>query len=218
MIQEAEYRYRLRFSKSPEDSFGDGFKKSRNILKEIFLKNLPLASQKGKGKFSFGPALPRNYFSECEYADVWLNIRPKKEEFEKFFSSLPQGFSLISYKSIPLFFPPVEAVDSIEEYDLYPLSDISGLKTVFEKNLSLSHLEITIEKDTKIRKEDLSFWLYRAVWQSGGAVKLFIKRIKGRSIRPEAVIDRLTDSRVELSRVIKKNIYWIDSSGNLNEI
>ncbi len=212
-----EYRYRLRFSIEPDFKSADGFK-SRDALKKVFFEKLPLSADGRKVKFSFGPALAREHISECEYADVWLKERPKKEDFASFFASLPAGMSFIKAVSVPLFFPAIEAVDLIEEYALYPKTDISNLKPVFEKNIKISPFEITIEKNGNTRKEDLSLWLYKAVWQSGREISVFMKRIKGRTVRPELAVEALTQSKIDFLKVVKRNMFWSDSSGNLNEI
>lgn len=212
-----EYRYRIRFSLLPDFEVVDGFK-SRDALKKVFLEKLPLSINTGKAKFSFGPTIAREHLSECEFVDVWLKARPKKEDFASFFDSLPKGISFIKAYSIPVFFPAIEAMDLIEEYTLYPKNDISNLKNIFDKNIRLSTFEITIEKNGNKRKEDLFIWLHEAIWQNGREISVFMKRIKGRTIRPELAVQALAGSHVDFDKVVKKNMFWMDSSGNLNEI
>ncbi|GAB4030793.1 MAG: hypothetical protein Fur0012_07290 [Elusimicrobiota bacterium] len=213
------YRYRLRFAKSPAGSPSEsGFLTGQAALKKAFLEFLPLARTGKRHKFSFGPALPHDYYSECEYADVWLSERIEVKSLAEVFSRLSGGFKFIKAESLPLFFPSVEAVDTTEEYEIFTAALSEGQKQAFAVNVKVSPLLICWKGPSGEKKEaDISQWIEKAYLKDDGAI-IFLKRIKGKSVRPELVIKGLAGLEVEIKKIVKKNIFWTDSTGRLNEI
>lgn len=213
------YRYRLRFAKSPAGSPSEsGFLSGQAALKKAFLEFLPLARTGKRHKFSFGPALPHNYYSECEYADVWLSERIEEKSLAEVFSRLSGGFKFLKAESLPLFFPSVEAVDTVEEYEVFTASLSEEQKQAFAANVKVSPLLVFWEDSSGEKKEtDVSQWLDKACLTDYG-VRLFLKRVKGKSVRPELVLRGLSGAEAEIKKIVKKNIFWTDSAGRLNEI
>lgn len=77
------------------------------------------AGFEGGVKAAFGPAISMGYESDAEYIDLKFTgpvslTRVK----EKLAACLPEGFKLVGVKRIPTFFPSIEAVANVVEYEI----------------------------------------------------------------------------------------------------
>ncbi|HOJ85709.1 MAG TPA: DUF2344 domain-containing protein [Elusimicrobiales bacterium] len=180
-------RYRFIFSKSADCPI-TSFLKQIEYFRDFFVSNFDLHNGK-KTKFSFGPALPFGYESECEYVDVLLKNRMKEEEVKTIIDkNIGFGYSLLSFKTIPVHFPSVESVTDAIEYEIYPEEKIDAdliLKSeYFEKKQILN---FTQEKD-----------ILRVVLKKELSLKTMIEKLM---------------KDVKFKKIVGKKLYWQDLSG-----
>ena len=184
-------RYRFVFAKKTPLKLGEG--RTSDYLKSLFLDIFPVVKER-KTRFSFGPSLPLNFESEAEYVDVYMSYRMDesyvKDMIEKNISS---DYALLRFRTIPLYFPSVESILDAVEYEFYLEKDF-GTEFFLDSNKSLKSLDVF---DFKIN--GLSF---SVILKKGIKISDFIT---------------LFDCYTFLRR-IRKNLYWIDSNGNLRVI
>lgn len=186
-------RYRFIFAKKPDGS-DNGFLKQIEYFKKFFTSNFELSNER-KSKFSFGPALPFGYESESEYVDVIFKRREDDEMINFVISkNISYPYSLISFKTIPLHFPSVISVIDAIEYEVYLR------EAIIENRLNES-----------IINRDLVHSVYLA--DNARILKLILKNNTGlKFLFDEIFIQK------EIERVIRKKLYWKDTSGNLRII
>ncbi len=214
----SSHRYRLRFSKSPFESYDKGFLSGQYSLRNFFIKTLPVAQISKRGKFSFGPALPRGYYSECEYVDVWLEKNISIRELNSILSSPPEGFRFMKAESIPNFFPSITSLDNVDEYEIELETIDERFKKKFIENLKTVSLKVSFSREEGVNETvDIIKWIEKA-YIDFDIFRIFVKRVNGKTLRPEIILKGLIGEEPKIKRVLKKNIYWKDSSGGLNPV
>jgi hypothetical protein len=183
-------RYRFVFARKKPIKIGDG--RTSDYLKNLFLDIFPVVEDK-KGRFSFGPSLPLDFESESEYVDVYMKYRMEesvvKDLIEK---NISEHYTILRFKTIPLYFPSVESVLDALEYEFYIDRDIDDEFFVDEKRFKSKDIF-----DFRIKKSSFSI-------------------ILSKNVKISDFISFFDDYK--FLRKIRKNLYWIDSNGNLRII
>ncbi|MCX7905796.1 MAG: DUF2344 domain-containing protein [Elusimicrobiales bacterium] len=182
-------RYRLKFSKEPEFSKNIG---TFDIIKNILIYNFEIYITNKRYKFSYGPALPYGWASDCEYLDVFFT----KRENEKFVAeiinkNLPQGIKLVEVKTVPLYFPSVESA-----------TDVVEIEVEAEKNfddLVIDSYFLDIFYDFLIK---------------GNVINMFILYKKTSRYLFKELMDFFCFC-VNVKKITRRNIYWFDSFNKL---
>ncbi|MGC8866781.1 MAG: DUF2344 domain-containing protein [Elusimicrobiales bacterium] len=178
-------RYRFRFAK--DDNQGKGFVSSIESVKRMFALNFELYTTSKGARFSFGPALPFGWASESEYIDVIF----KKRENEGFVRDIiekntPEGFRLIGFKTIPLYFPSVESATDIVEIEIETSDSVSEL--FFDGGFDFIY-------DLRLNPKIINLLVY-------------YKKASRNILR--GMIERI-DLLLKIKKITRKNLYWLDS-------
>jgi radical SAM-linked protein len=167
---------------------------------------------------SFGPAISVGYESVCEYSDIYLEDFVKAETVGEKISALDSKlFRLIEAKRIPIFFPSIEACVNAAEYVLE-----GGLPEGFSQESVARFLELKsavyerIKPSGEKKSVDARPLVLEALCLSGsGALKLVLAFGPGRNIKPEAVLSLMSGSNVLPERIVRRELFWLDSNGKL---
>jgi len=183
-------RYRFVFAKKTPLKIGEG--RISDYLKSIFLELFPVVDDK-KNRFSFGPSLALNFESESEYIDVYMKYR-MNEDFiiDLVEKNISDDYSLIRFRTIPLYFPSVESVLDAIGYEFYLDKEFNN-----EFLLDKSMFNVDGVLDFKIGKSSF-YVILKKVIKINDFINFF--------------------SNYNFLRRIRKNLYWIDSKGNIRII
>jgi len=208
------FRHRL-ILKKREEAISMSYHDSLKYLKQEFLKKLPLASLGKRHKFSFGPALPFGYLSDAEYVDIYLSKRMDVEECKKN-SFLKDGyFEILSIKTIPIFFPSIDSSIDVIEYEIL-FEDILPYIDTINKEMKNDFL-IFKEDETEIKLNLKEFLFKYEIDKKRGILKLLINYRLGKTLRPDNILKSIGLS-LDLVKIIRKKIYWLDSKKKLIEL
>ncbi|MEF3280384.1 MAG: DUF2344 domain-containing protein [Elusimicrobiota bacterium] len=192
-------RYRFVFSRdkrAKDIGFLRQVEQFRNMFRNAFSDN-----ELQKNKISFGPAIPCGYESLSEYVDIYLSRRIQDEEIKFIINkNICEGYSLLRFKTIPLYFPSVESCVDIAEYEILT-DDESPL--IFAK------------EDDSINCSEKCFKVVSVsdVKKNGERIIIYMKKLE----KPEAFLTRL-DKSINVKGIIRKNLYWLDSKKTLRII
>lgn len=172
-------------------------------------------------KMAFGPALPSGYESRCEYADLYL-AQPCKEAVvrAKLEAVKPEAFALLSVKRVPVFFPSIEACVSAAGYLIE--ADFKGefsqgavdaffarASAPYEKVKSSGAVE-TIDARPLVLGVELD--------ADAGTLRLALKMEPGKNVKPEAALCVIAGRDLKIKKVVREELYWLDSQGRLEVI
>jgi uncharacterized protein (DUF2344 family) len=187
-------RYRFVFSKK-ESARYTGFLNEVEYFRSFFSNSFELYVNSKKYKFSFGPALPYGYESESEYVDVFMADRMDDEEITIVINkNLMDGFELLRFKTVPIYFPSVESLVDITEWDLY-FNDTSKLTSLTD-NIDSRYLDFIHSKHNE-----------------NEILKLYLKK----GIKLDMILKDF-DINNDIKKIVRKNLYWLDAKGGLRLI
>ncbi len=172
-------------------------------------------------KMAFGPALSQGCESRCEYADLYL-AQPCKEEVvkAKLEAVCTLAFALLSVKRVPVFFPSIEASVSAAGYliEIAPEDGFSqSVVDAFLSRTSAAHEKV--RPDGAVETIDVRPLVLSAVFEAAaGGLRLTLKSDPGRNIKPEAALRVIAGREVMVKRVVREELYWLDSKGKLEVI
>jgi radical SAM family uncharacterized protein/radical SAM-linked protein len=152
---------------------------------------LPMTYTEGfhpQPRVSFGPAISVGYESMSEYIDVELSSSMTIDEIKNIVNkSLPSGFKLLTVKKIPLFFPSLDALINIVEYDV--LHAVS--QQIVDKFLSQE--KIMIEKTKKNGKTimDIKPLIKDIKLLDSSTIKIQLRVGPNNNIKPEKVVQAM---------------------------
>jgi len=149
---------------------------------------------------AFGPAISVGYESEAEYVDVELAARLEpvkaREDLQK---TLPEGYGVVSVKSIPRFFPSLEETLNAARYEL-----VSPLFVGTEekwKQFAASERFMVIKKKAD-REEVIDARACVKTWTlEGENLDIVVRFGPGRTLKPERIAQAvcgLTDADIEM--------------------
>lgn len=169
-------------------------------------------------RMAFGPAVSVGHESLCEYADLYLEEFVREEAaFEKIQPLDDNNFRLLSARRIPVFFPSIEAAVNAAEYFLeagFPAGFSQASLDVFMALKSLPYEKIKPSGERKAI--DARTPLLSASWAPESALlKLTLRLEPGKTIKPETVAELIAGGRPEFRRIVRKELYWMDSQGKL---
>ncbi|OGS06456.1 MAG: hypothetical protein A2270_07155 [Elusimicrobia bacterium RIFOXYA12_FULL_51_18] len=172
-------------------------------------------------KMSFGPALSAGYESLCEYADLYLAQTCKEEIVGAKLSAVKSGaFSLVSVKRVPVYFPSIEASVSAARYLIE--ADFKGNFTREAVDIFLARKSALYAKPgaagpgatLDVRPVVMSAELDAAA----GGLRLVLRVEPGKNVKPVEVLGVMAGGEMEIKRVVREELYWLDSKGGLEVI
>ena len=217
----AKTRMRLRFARLEEAgnmSHLEQIKALRDIAAASGLDCCP--AKQGKTlvpKMSFGPALSSGCGSRCEYADLYLAQACKEEVAMAKLAAVKSGtFSLLSVKRVPVFFPSIEASVSAARY-LIEFKEGVLTRAAVDAFLALKDLPFEKVKPSGERKtlDARAPVLASSFDPESALLKITLKLEAGRNVKPETVAELMAGAKPAFKRIVRKELYWFDSSGKL---
>ena len=199
-------RVRLRFRRWGAASNLTHLHQIEAIRRALEKSNWPLAKSDGKRpkpKASFGPAISVGYESDAEYCDVELvarlNIQTAGESLQP---NLPEGYALMSVKSIPRFFPSLDQTLNAASYEIVSplLVGSAGRWENFEKQ---DHVMVVKKKESGDVVIDARACV-RSWKLENDTLYLDIRFGPGRTMKPERIMQAvlgLADAQVEMGPV-----------------
>ena len=172
-------------------------------------------------KMAFGPALSSGYESRCEYADLYL-AQPCKEDVVKvkLEAVKSEAFTLLSVKRVPVFFPSIEASVSAAGYLIE--ADFKGgfsqdAVAAFFARVSCPYEKV---KSTGVAETiDVRPLVLGAEFnEAAGTLRLTLKMEPGKNVKPEAVLCVMAGREMKTTKVVREELYWLDSKGKLEVI
>lgn len=169
-------------------------------------------------KMAFGPAVSVGHESLCEYADLYLEDFVREEEAAAKLRPLDDGrFALVSARRIPVFFPSIEGAVNAAEYFLeavFPagFSDASVDAFMAMKSLPWDRVKPSGERRTLDARAPV---LAASFDPAASLLKVTLKLEPGRSIKPETAAELMAGAKPDFRRIVRKELYWFDSSGKL---
>ncbi|MHB9156327.1 MAG: TIGR03960 family B12-binding radical SAM protein, partial [Endomicrobiales bacterium] len=113
-------RLRLRFGRRGVVRFLSHLEQIEVFRRAFRRSGLPLAYTSGFSpqlKMAFGPAISVGYESESEYLEVELSRRTEPDDVQQRIGGLlPEGFTLLSVRKAPLFFPSLDSLLNVADY------------------------------------------------------------------------------------------------------
>ena len=169
-------------------------------------------------RMAFGPAVSVGHESLCEYADLYL------EEFAKDAAALEKlqplddaRFRLLSARRIPVFFPSIEAAVNAAEYFMEAGFEPGFSQAAVDAFLALKNLVYEKVKPSGERKtlDARAPVLAASYTPEAGLLKLTLKLAPGLNVKPEVVAELMAGAKPAFRRIVRKELYWFDSSGKL---
>lgn len=180
---------------------------------------IPLSFTSGfspQPRMSFGPAISVGYESRSEYVEIELYRSVELEAVRsKIRDVLPEGYELLSAKKIPLFFPSLDSLVNVADYEIKV--------EVSEKQMAsfLERKEIIVEKrkENRIEKIDAKP-LIRRIKNEGGTLFLQMRFGPKRSVKPEKIVQLLCgmqDNEAKLVPISRTGLLIEKADGSLSE-
>jgi radical SAM-linked protein len=169
-------------------------------------------------KMAFGPAVSMGHESLCEYADLYL------EEFardtavvERLQPMDDERFRLLSARRIPVFFPSIEAAVNAAEFFMEAEFPAGFSQTAVDAFMALKGLPYEKVKPSGERKTlDARGPVLAASYDpAAGLLKTTLRLVPGRNVKPETVAELMAGAKPAFKRIVRKELYWFDSSGKL---
>ncbi|MDR2251524.1 MAG: TIGR03936 family radical SAM-associated protein [Endomicrobium sp.] len=211
-------RLRLRFSKRGTVKFISHLEQIEVFRRAARRSNLPLAFTAGfslQVKSSYGPPLSIGQESASEYIDLYFTQKVDIEEVKKeFVRILPGGFKLLNAKRVPLNFPSIDILSNVAEYEV---KDTEIVQTEIDKFLMQDSIMIE-----KIKKGEIvtvnAKPLIKEFTIANGTLKLQLRFGSGKTVKPEAVLNKLLDNKENYGRMYdieRTNLYIETKKGEL---
>ena len=172
-------------------------------------------------KMAFGPALPGGYESRCEYADLYLAQSCKEDVVRAKLSAVkPEFFSLLSAKRVPVHFPSIEASVGAARYLIE--ADLKGEVTQESLDAFFARESAPYEKigSTGVSEtiDARPLVLSAELDAAAGSLALTLRILPGKNIKPEAALGVIAGKDVKIKRIVREELYWLDSKGGLEVI
>ncbi len=221
----AKSRMRLRFArleKAANLSHLDQIKVLRDMAAASGLDCMP--AKPGRTlipKMAFGPSLPLGYESLCEYADLYLS-QPCKEEVvrAKLEAVQSEAFALLSVKRVPVFFPSIEAsvsaigylvgADFKEGFTQDTVDAFFAWASARYEKVKSTGVTETIDARPLVRSAEYD--------EAAGTLRLALMLEPGKNIKPEAALYVIAGREMKINKVVREELYWLDSQGRLEVI
>ncbi|MDR1952773.1 MAG: TIGR03960 family B12-binding radical SAM protein [Elusimicrobiota bacterium] len=203
-------RVRLRFSKKGIVKYISHLEQIEVFRRVIRRSGLPIAFSAGFSpqiKASYGPPLTVGYESLSEYVDLCLIEKISLDQIRDAISkTLPESFSLLDIKHIPVFFPSIDSLVNLVEYKIYDCEFLQKEIDDFlirdeiiikkEKKGKVNEINIKpIIKEIKIENKDLILKLYYA---------------KDKVIKPDLILKEICPEKSAENFLIERSNLFIE--------
>ncbi len=169
-------------------------------------------------RMAFGPAVSVGHESLCEYADLYLEEFSRDAAALERMQPLDDGrFRLLSARRIPVFFPSIEAAVNAAEYFMEAGFQPGFSQAAVDAFMALKELAYEKVKPSGERKtlDARAPVLAASFSPEAGLLKLTLKLVPGLNVKPEIVAGLMSGAAPVFRRIVRKELYWLDSSGKL---
>jgi radical SAM-linked protein len=172
-------------------------------------------------KMAFGPALSAGCESRCEYADLYLaQSCPESAVMARLSAAGSEAFALLSVKRVPVFFPSIESSVSAARYlieaDLKDRMSQGSVDAFFAREnapverTDPSGVSRTIDARPLVLGAELD--------AAAGTLRLTLKLEPGKSVKPAEALELMAGREVAVKRLVREELFWLDSKGRLEII
>ena len=220
-IFETKYRILLKFSRQGCVKYISQLEQIDFFRRALKRTNLPLAYTNGfspQVKAAFGPAIAVGYESSSEYVDLSLtrkvDIETIKQEISKI---LPEGYTLISVKYIPLRFPSIEGLINLAEYT------VKGVN-LKQKDIDkyLNQREILVKKIKKGKETivNVKELIQNIKIIDSNTFKIFLRFYPTKNIKLEKILQNLLNLEEKETKILytKRENLFIENKGLIYEV
>jgi len=169
-------------------------------------------------RMAFGPAVSVGHESLCEYADLYLEEFAREAEVAEKLKPLDdERFRLLTARRIPVFFPSIEAAVNAAEYFMEGEFPAGFSQAAVDAFMALKSLPFEKVKPSGERKTlDARLPVLAASFdQATALLKVTLRLAPGRNVKPETVAELMGGAKPGFRRIVRKELYWFDSSGKL---
>ena len=169
-------------------------------------------------RMAFGPAVSVGHESLCEYADLYLEDFVRDEEALERLQPLDDGrFRLLTAKRIPVFFPSIEAAVNAAEYFLEAGWPPGFSQASVDAFMALASLPWEKVKPSGERRtlDARAPVLAASLDRDAGLLKVTLRLEAGKNVKPEIVAGLMCGCEPSFGRIVRKELYWLDSGGKL---
>ncbi len=212
-------KLRMRFARQGLVRFISHLEQIELFRRAVRRCDLPIAFTSGfhaQPKMAFGPAISVGYESESEYAEVDLvsHVDPAQVQ-ARMSAALPNGFTILSVRKVPVFFPSVDALANVAEYRIGLELD----KQAIEKFLAAPEIIIIKEKKGKTERIDVKP-LIITLESGAGQTKLVLRFGPKKNVKPEriiALIANLSDDQAKMLPITRLRLLVEKRDNTLTE-
>ncbi len=212
-------RLRLRFRRAGIVRFLSHLEQIEMFRRVMRRSGLPLNYTGGFSpqiKMAFGPAVSVGYESGSEYVEVELTRRVEPAEVQlRLAPALPEGYSLMSARKVPVFFPSLDSLLNVAEYYI----GVAVTDEAIEKLLARKEIIIEKRKENRIERVDARP-LIREMKREGDGLMLQLRFGPKRNVKPERVIQVLcgmTEEEAKLLPVERRALVIEKNDGSIAE-
>ncbi|MBN1823775.1 MAG: TIGR03960 family B12-binding radical SAM protein [Endomicrobiales bacterium] len=217
--QTAFQKFRLKFARKGPARFLSHLEQIDVIRRAIRRTGLPVCYTSGFSpqiKAAFGPAISVGYESLCEYAELEMTRRVEAEEVKALIgSALPEGFSVLEAKRMPVFFPSLDSLVNVADYEVaagVPRAKIDELSSAGE-------IIIERKKGGETKKVDAKPLIMKFESENG-RTSLRLRFGPGRNVKPEKLVQLaagLSDDGAKCLAVTRTGLFIEKKDGSISE-
>jgi radical SAM-linked protein len=209
-------RVRLKFSRLGNARKLTHREQIQEFRKMVTYSGLPYFQTKAGNlkipRMSFGPAISVGYESLCEYADLYLaDFVQETVLLEQLSKQETNDFKIIQAKRIPVFFPSIESIVNVAEYEMN-----ASLPSNFHQSINALPNQILYEKvKPSGTKEiiDVKPLILSIKIENQSTVSMFLKFAPKSNVKPEVALNLIAGEPIQINRILRKELYWLNSSG-----
>ncbi|MDR1418389.1 MAG: TIGR03960 family B12-binding radical SAM protein [Endomicrobium sp.] len=188
-------RLRLRFSKKGIIKYISHLEQVEVFRRAARRSGLPIAFTAGfspQVKSAYGPPLSTGQESTSEYMELYFTEYIEIETVKLAISKvLPEGYSLIDVKKIPLSFPSMDRLVNVSEYKI---KNITVCQKDLEEFLLQDRIVVNKVKKDKITEIDVKP-LIKLLKVENTDLILQLRFGSGKTVKVEAILEKLLDSK-----------------------
>lgn len=192
-------KFRIKFSKEGIVRFISHLEMVTFLRRAVRRAKLPVIYSQGFNpqiRLALGPALPLGYESQTEYFDLELARRQNPEEIRKQLNlQMPEGFSIIEVRPVPILSPSLEEKINLAEYEIFANIEEERIKAFFKQDkFIISKIKKGKEEKIDIRR------LVLKMTKDGQSLKLLLLFGPKQNVRPELILQKIFNFSEALSK------------------
>ena len=220
-IFETKFRVLLKFSRTGYVKYVSQLEQIDFFRRAFKRTNLPLAYTNGfspQVKAAFGPAIAVGYESDSEYVDLSLTSKVEIETIKQEISRiLPEGYTLLDAKYIPLRLPSIEGLINLAEYT------VKGVKleqSYLDEYLKQDKILVTKEKKGKQTIIDIKELIKNIQIVDSNTFKIFIRFLPAKNMKLEKILQNLLKIQEKDVKILytKRDKLFVENKGIVYEI